>query len=159
MRRTSFLRRPSHFQPCISFSLFDLACHLATFSPFIFCQVAAYTAVNRHLFLCSAPSLHPERVTPFHSSSPPLAHVLSFLALFLHIQSCCPYVLSPSALRRYSSSFYSSASRVRHFILYVLLILFRHMSICCIVSRKRVFKYKKVLRAEVAAMREYPALS
>lgn len=28
MRRTSFLRRPSHFQPCISSSLFDLAATL-----------------------------------------------------------------------------------------------------------------------------------
>lgn len=42
MRRTPFLRRPSYSRPCISSSLFDLACHPATFSPFIFFQVAAY---------------------------------------------------------------------------------------------------------------------
>lgn len=156
MRRTSFLRRPLSFSTVYLIFLIWSRCHLATFSPFIFFQVAAYTAVNRRpLSPRSAPSPRPESVTSFHPSSPPFARVLSFPALFLHIPSCCPHVLSPSTLRRYYSSFYSSASRVHRFIPYILLVLFGHMSICCIMSRERVYKYKKVLQAEVAAMREH----
>lgn len=57
-------------------------CHLATSSPFIFFQVAAYTAVNRRFFLCSAPSPHPENVTPsILPRHPLLTYFLSLLSL------------------------------------------------------------------------------
>lgn len=60
-------------------------CHLATFSPFIFFKVAAYTAVNRHLFPCSAPSPHPENVTPFIPPRHPLlAYFLSLHYFYIY---------------------------------------------------------------------------
>jgi hypothetical protein len=77
-RRTSFLRRLSYFLPCVPSPSFDPRCHLAIFSTFIPFQVAAYTAVNRHLsnvalFLYSASTLCSalsRKCHPFRSCHP-----------------------------------------------------------------------------------------